>query len=358
MTHNSISPEKMKLIRRGTVIPAAPLALNARRQFDERRQRALVRYYVDAGVGGVAVGMHFTQFEIRNPGIDLYEPVLKLCAEEIDFLSEEAGRPIIKVAGISGRTEEALQQAELAESLGYDAAIISMAVFKDALDQERIYHVRRIAEVMPVFGFYLLTGVGGIHLSYDFWRGLTEIENLIGIKIAPFDRYGTLEVVRAVADSGRAEDITLYTGNDDSIVYDFITPFRFSDDGPTVRIRGGLLGQWGCWTQRAVELHERMLRVIDGEEPITPELLTLSAQITDANAALFDPAHNFAGSIPGVHEVLVRQGLLEGTWTLKRDEVLSPGQAEEITRVCRAYPHLTDDEFVKENLSRWLEERA
>lgn len=356
MTPIPISPEKMKLIRRGTVIPATPLALNSQRRFDERRQRALIRYYVDAGVGGVAVGMHFTQFEIRNPGIDLYEPVLKLCAEEIDLQSEKAGRPVLKVAGISGRTPEALQQAELAKSLGYDVAIVSMAVFKDALDQEMIHHVRRIAEVMPVFGFYLLTGVGGIHLSYDFWRGLTEIKNLIGIKIAPFDRYGTLDVVRAVADSGRAEEITLFTGNDDSIVYDFITPFKFSGNGPTLRIRGGLLGQWGCWTRRAVELHERMLNVIDGGEPIPPELLTLSAQITDANAALFDPAHHFAGSIPGVHEVLRRQGLLEGTWTLKRDEALTPGQAEEITRVCRAYPHLTDDEFVKENLDRWLEE--
>ncbi len=356
MNRSELAPEKLKLIRRGTVIPATPLALNAQRQLDERRQRALIRYYIDAGVGGIAVGMHFTQFEIRTPGVDLYEPVMRLCAEECDKQSAKAGRPILKVAGINGRTQTAIEQAKLAKELGYDVAIISMAAFNGALEQEMIHHVKQIAEIMPVFGFYLLTGVGGIHLPYEFWLELAKIENVVGIKIAPFDRYGTIDVVRAIADSGRADDITLYTGNDDSILYDFITPFRFSENGPTVRIRGGLLGQWGCWTKKAVALHERMLKIIDGEEAITPELLTLSAQITDANAALFDPAHNFAGSIPGVNEVLTRQGLLEGAWTLKRDEVLSPGQAEEITRVCDAYPHLTDDDFVKENLERWMED--
>ena len=344
------------LIRRGTVIPATPLALNSQRRFEERRQRALMRYYIDAGAGGIAVGMHFTQFEIRAPGIDLFEPVLRVCSEEIDRYSAQAGRSIVKIAGINGRTDTALRQAATARDLGYHCAIASMAAFRGAMEQEMIHHLRELARVMPLFGFYLLTGVGGIALPYSFWREVVEIENVVGIKIAPFDRYGTIDVARALADSGRDADITLYTGNDDSILCDFITPFRFGppDSARTVRIRGGLLGQWACWTRRAVELHARLLRIAEGAEPITPELLTLSAQITDANAALFDPAHGFAGSIPGVNEILRRQGLLEGLWTLKRDEVLSPGQAEEIDRVCAAYPHLTDDDFVRENLDRWL----
>ena len=344
------------LIRRGTVIPATPLALNARRQFDERRQRALMRYYIDAGVGGIAVGMHFTQFEIRTPGIDLYEPVLRVCADEIDRFSAKTGRPVVKVAGFDGRTESALRQAELARDLGYHCGIASMAAFRGALEQEMVHHMRELAKVMPMFGFYLLTGVGGVRLPYSFWREVVEIENLIGIKIAAFDRYATVDVTRAVAESGRERDINLYTGNDDSIVYDFISPYRYgpSESAHSVRIRGGLLGQWACWTRRAVELHARLLRIADGTESITPELLTLSVQITDANAALFDQAHDYAGSIPGVNEILRRQGLLEGSWTLKRDEVLSPGQAAEIDRVCAAYPHLTDDDFVRANLDRWL----
>jgi hypothetical protein len=357
MNRSQVPQPVLDTIRRGTVIPATPLALNSRRQFDERRQRALMRYYIDAGVGGIAVGMHFTQFEIRTPGIDLFEPVLRVCAEEIDSYSAKTGRTIAKVAGINGRTPEALRQAETARELGYHFGIVSMMAFNGAMEQEMVHHMRELAKVMPLFGFYLLTGVGGIKLPYTFWREMMEIENIVGIKIAPFDRYGTVDVARALADSGREEDITLYTGNDDSIIYDFITPFRFGppEDARTVRIRGGLLGQWACWTKRAVELHERLLRVADGDEPITPDLLTLSAQVTDANAALFDPQHNYAGSIPGVNEVLRRQGLLEGIWTLKRDEVLSPGQAEEIDRVIAAYPHLTDDDFVAENLNRWLE---
>jgi hypothetical protein len=356
MNRSELPQPILDTIRRGTVIPAAPLALNSRRQFDERRQRALMRYYIDAGVGGIAVGMHFTQFEIRSPGVDLFEPVLRVCADEIDSYSKKTGRQIAKVAGFSGQTATALKQAETARGLGYQFGIASMAAFRGAMEQEMVHHMRELAKVMPMFGFYLLTGVGGIKLPYTFWRDVVEIENLVGIKIAPFDRYGTIDVARALADAGRENDVTLYTGNDDSILYDFITPFRFGPKGDsrTVRIRGGLLGQWACWTKRAVELHEQLLKIAESGEPITPELLTLSAQITDANAALFDPAHNYAGSIPGVNEILRRQGLLEGVWTLKRDEVLSPGQAEEIDRVCQAYPHLTDDDFVRENLGRWL----
>ncbi len=356
MSTKDVPANILDLIRRGTVIPAVPLAMNSRRQFDERRQRALVRYYIDAGVGGIAVGMHFTQFEIRTPGIDLFEPVLRVCADEIDRCAKKAGRPIAKVAGFSGRTAGALDQANLSKKLGYHFGIASMAAFGGAMEQEMVHHMRKLAGVIPMFGFYLLTGVGGIKLPYSFWRELVEIENIVGIKIAPFDRYGTIDVARAVADAGKENVVTLYTGNDDSILYDLLTPFRFGppESAKTVRIRGGLLGQWACWTKRAVELHAKLRKIADAGEPITPELLTLSAQITDANAALFDPAHNYAGSIPGVNEILRRQGLLEGIWTLKRDEVLSPGQLEEIDRVCAAYPHLTDDAFVKENLQRWL----
>jgi len=351
-----VSESVRELIRRGTVIPASPLALDADRRFDERRQQALMRYYLDAGVGGIAVGMHFTQFEIRRPGIDLYAPVLRVCAEEVDAYVQREGRPVAKVAGINGLLPEALAQAQTAKELGFDYAIVSMAALGGALEQEMLHHMRELAKVMPLFGFYLLTGVGGITLPYPFWRELVEIEQVHAIKIAPFNRYQTLDVVRAVAEAGAADRITLYTGNDDSIVHDLITPFRFGAEGEatTVRIRGGLLGQWACWTKRAVELLERIHKLVDRGEPAAPELLTLAAQITDANGAIFDAAHGLAGSIPGVNEILRRQGLLEGIWTLKRDEVLAPGQAEEIDRVCQAYPHLTDDAFVAEHLDRWL----
>ncbi len=345
-----------EIIRGGTVIPAVPLALNARRRFDARRQRALMRYYLDAGAGGLAVGMHFTQFQIRRPEVGLYEPVLRACGEEADRWSAERGRAVVKVAGVDGTTAESLEQTAVARELGYHVAIVSMTAFKDASVAEMLAHVERIAAEMPVFGFYLLTGVGGVALPYAFWRGLVEIDNVCGIKIAPFNRYGTVDVVRAVAEAGKADRIALYTGNDESILHDLLTPFRFGESAPEVRIRGGLLGQWACWTRRAVELLERVHGIVDRGEPIGTDLFTLAGQITDANAAIFDAAHGFAGSIPGVNEVLRRQGLLEGTWTLDPEETLSPGQAEEITRVCNAYPHLTDDDFVAENLQRWLDE--
>jgi hypothetical protein len=342
-------------IRQGMVIPATPLALDARRRFDEHRQRVLMRYYCEAGAGGVAVGMHFTQFEIRRAGIDPFQPVLRACAEELEAMSARLSRPIVKIAGINGRTPEAVAQAETARELGYDFAIVSLAAFGDALDQEMVHHMRRIAEVMPVFGFYLLTGVGGIHLDHALWREIVEIENLHGIKIAPFNRYGTLDVARAVAEAGREDEIALYTGNDDSIIYDLLTPLRFrvGDGHRTVWIRGGLLGQWACWTKAAVELLARC-HELSGQECVPTEMLTLSAELTDANGAIFDAAHEYAGSIVGVNEILRRQGLLEGTWTLNRNECLSPGQAEQIDRVCRDYPHLADDAFVRENLDRWL----
>lgn len=354
-SENPMRPDILQIIRRGTVIPASPLALDANRRFDPHRQRVLLRYYVDAGAGGVAVGMHFTQFEIRNPGVNLFRPVLELCADEVDRLSRTRRRPLVKIAGLNGLTADAVQQATLSRELGYDCAIVSMAALGPrALEQDLVHHVREIAAIMPVFGFYLLTGVGGIKLPYSFWRELVEIEAVIGIKIAPFDRYDTLDVVRAVADGRKQESITLYTGNDDSILYDLVTPFRLG--GEEVRIRGGLLGQWACWTRTAVQLHARIQEWVDSGDPLPREMLTLSAQITDANAAIFDARHGFAGSIPGVNEILRRQGLLLHAHTLKRDEVLGPGQREEIDRVCAAYPHLSDDEFVASNLERWLAE--
>jgi dihydrodipicolinate synthase/N-acetylneuraminate lyase len=316
----------------GLVIPAHPLALTADRKLDERRQRALTRYYLAAGVGGIAVGVHTTQFAIRERG--LFRPVLELAARE-------AGRRVYKVAGICGPTKQAAAEAELARELTYDAGLLSLAALKNADDDALIAHCRTVAETLPLFGFYLQPAVGGRVLSYRFWRRFAEIPNVVAIKIAPFNRYQTLDVVRAVGDSGR--EIALYTGNDDSIVVDLLT--RFPNGR---RIAGGLLGHWSVWTRKAVELFEEL------RHGPTPELLTRAAEITDANAAFFDAAHGYAGCIAGLHEVLRRQGLLQGTWCLDPHEGLSPGQAEEIDRVYAAYPHLNDDAFVAAHRDDWL----
>lgn len=317
-----------------------------------------MRYYVDAGAGGVAVGMHFTQFEIRLPGIDLYEPVLRTCAEAIDAQSAKSGRPVFKVAGIAGSTADALRQAGTARDLGYDFGIVAVANFKGCLEQQMLHHIREIAKVIPLFGFYIIFDTIGMPLTFHFWRELADIEGIHAIKIAPFNRYYTIDVCRAIAEAGRENSITLYTGNDDSILVDLLTPFRFTVNGQpkTIRIRGGLLGQWACWTTKAVELLENVHRITAENAPLPSDLLSLAAEITDANAALFDAINGFKGSIPGVNEILRRQGFLENILTLKSNECLSPGQAEDIDRVCRCYPHLTDDRFVRENLHRWLEE--
>jgi dihydrodipicolinate synthase/N-acetylneuraminate lyase len=328
-------------LRRGVVIPAHPLALDANRKLDERRQQALTRYYLAAGSGGVAVGVHTTQFEIRDAHVGLYHPVLALAMDELR--STDA----IRVAGIVGQTAQAVKEAELAARCGYHAGLLSLAALRNAGVPELIEHARAVASVMPVFGFYLQPAVGGRVLPYEFWRKFVEIENVVAIKMAPFNRYQTLDVVRAVAESGRAGDIALYTGNDDSIVADLLTPFRFGNQ--TVRIVGGLLGHWSVWTRRAVELLERV-----HNEPEWPGWLTLSAEVTDSNAAFFDAANQFAGCIAGLHEVLRRQGLLAGRWCLNPAEDLSPGQMEEINRVYGAYPHLNDDDFVRRHLDEWL----
>jgi dihydrodipicolinate synthase/N-acetylneuraminate lyase len=342
------------LLRRGTVIPAHPLALDKNRAFDERHQRALTRYYVAAGAGGLAVGVHTTQFEIHEPRVGLYEPVLALAAETVDAALYDAPRPFVKVAGLVGATAQAVREAECARSIGYHTGLLSLAALADKSDAELITHCRAVAETIPLFGFYLQPAVGGRALGYDFWRAAAEIPGLVGIKIAPFNRYQTIDVVRAVAESGR-DDIALYTGNDDSIVVDLVTPFRVGRAGShrDQRIVGGLLGQWAVWTRRAVELHTSLRRA-DSLGAIDPEWLRLGASLTDANAAIFDARNAFEGCIAGIHEVLRRQGLMRGIWCLDPRQTLSPGQADEIDRVIRAYPTLTDDAFVASHLDEWL----
>ena len=330
-------------LRSGLVIPAHPLALNSHRKLDERRQRALTRYYLAAGAGGIAVGVHTTQFAIRDPKFGLLEPVLALAAEV------GRGHEVVKIAGVCGKRRQAVAEAELAARFGYDAALLSLADLKDESIAELMEHVRSIAAIIPVFGFYLQPAVGGRLLPYEFWREFLEIENVVAIKIAPFNRYQTLDVVRALAESGRAHEVSLYTGNDDNILNDLFTRFDFGTQ--PVRIAGGLLGHWAVWTKKAVS---HLALAQSQSDQVPGKLLTLAQQITDANAAIFDPAHHFHGCIPGIHEILRRQGLLEGRWCLDPKEELSPGQSDEIDRVCRAYPHLRDDEFVQEHLDEWL----
>jgi dihydrodipicolinate synthetase family protein len=339
----------------GQVIPAHPLALTAQRRLDERRQRALTRYYVAAGAGGVAVGVHTTQFAIREPHVGLYRPVLELAAQTARASLASSVRPFALIAGAVGTTANAVGEAETAASLGYDAVLLSLGAWQDAPETEILDHCRAVAGVLPLFGFYLQPAVGGRVLSYAFWREFAEIENLWAIKIAPFDRYKTLDVVRAVAAA--RDDIALYTGNDDSIVVDLLTPFPAESGGRETprQIVGGLLGQWAVWTRGAVRLLQR-LRSARASATIDTHWLALAAALTDANGAIFDAANAFAGCIPGIHEVLRRQGLLCGTWCLEPREALSPGQADEIDRVSRRYPFLAaeDDELVQENLDAWL----
>lgn len=329
-------------LMRGCVIPAHPLALHPDRTLDARRQKALSRYYLDAGSGGLAVGVHTTQFAIREAG--LHAPVLRLAAEAAAGQAE----PPLLVAGAIGRTEQAVREARVARDLGYHAVLLSLAAWKGASEDEMVAHCAAVAAEMPLFGFYLQPAVGGVPLSAGFWRRFAAIDNAVAIKIAPFNRYATLDVVRGVMEAGAADRIALYTGNDDHIVGDLLTEFRLGD-GPPLRIVGGLLGHWSVWTRAAVALHARCRRA-----DATPDLLALDAQVTEMNAAVFDVAHGFHGVIAGCHEVLRRQGLLEGIWCLDPAEGLSPGQAALIAAAAARYPHLTDDAFVRDNLHRWL----
>jgi len=330
-------------LRSGLVIPAHPLALNSERKLDERRQRALTRYYLAAGAGGIAIGVHTTQFAIRDPQVGLLEPVLAIAAEEC------RRKDVVKISGVCGKREQALAEAELAADLGYDAVLLSLGALKDASIPHLLEHARSVAEVTSVIGFYLQPAVGGRVLPYEFWREFVEIENVVAIKVAPFNRYQTLDVVRAVAFSGRAADIALYTGNDDNILIDLLSEFNFGTQ--SIRIAGGLLGHWAVWTKTAVS-HLALAK--SHAQEIPANLLTLAQQITDANSAIFDPANQFRGCVPGIHEILRRQGLLEGRWCLDPDEDLSSGQSEEIDRVCQSYPHLQDDAFVREHRDEWL----
>lgn len=351
MTHREQLPDPVRTrLHDGTVLPAHPLALTSERRLDEERQRALTRYYLDAGAGGLAVGVHTTQFAIREHG--LYEPVLRLAAETAEEWSELT--PAL-VAGVTGRTEQSVQEATIARGLGYHAALVNVAAYAGASDSDVLAHCSAVAAVMPVIGFSLLPAVGGFHLSYDFWRQFATIDNVIAIKMAPFNRYRTLDIIRAVVDAGRESDIALYTGNDDHIVLDLIAPFVMSRGGRevTVHVQGGLLGHWSVWTCRAVELFGRIKDVQQAAE-IPAELLGLDSVVTQCNGAVYDALHDFKGAVPGCLEVLRRQGLLEGTWCLDPTENLGPGQAEEIGRVYRDFPDQNDDDFVRANLERWL----
>ena len=342
-------------LRQGVAIPAHPLALTAARRLDERRQRALSRYYLAAGVGGLAVGVHTTQFGIRRPAVGLLRPVLELARDEMDRAQARNGRPIVRIGGICGPTAQAVSEAALLRELGYHAGLVSLAALPAADDAALLEHCRAVAAVLPIMGFYLQPAAGGRPLGHAFWRGFCEIDSVAAIKIAPFNRYQTLDVVRAVIESGR-DDIALYTGNDDNIVLDLLTPYRLATLRGVVerRIVGGLLGHWSVWTRRAVELHDACRACVSAGGAVGPDLLARAAEVTDANAAFFDAANGFAGCIAGLHEVLCRQGLLEGTWCLDPAETLGPGQREQIDRVYGAYPHLNDDAFVAQHRDAWL----
>lgn len=343
------------ILDQGVVIPAQPLALTSARKLDERRQRALSRYYIDAGVGGIAVGVHTTQFAIRDPKVGLFEPVLLLAAEEMARAEAQGKGPFVRIGGICGPTAQAVKEAALLRDLEYDAGLLSLAAMADADVDGLIDHCKAVGQIVPLVGFYLQPSVGGRVLPYEFWRRFAEIEAVVAIKIAPFNRYQTLDVIRAVVEAGRT-DITLYTGNDDNIVADLTTPYRLKRGEAIVerRFAGGLLGHWSVWTRRAVELLAQCREEATRPEGVSHDLLARGIAVSDSNAAFFDAANKFAGCIAGLHEVLRRQGLLEGLWCLDPEEGLSPGQLEEIDRVYAQYPELNDDEFVAAHRDAWL----
>ena len=350
MNHSEINPEVRRLIAEGTVIPAHPLALNADRSLDIAHQRALTRYYIDAGAGGLAVGVHTTQFAVREVG--LYRPVLELAAEAAASWTK---RPLALVAGIVGPTQQAIAEAQIARGIGYHAGLLSLAAMKSASEDEIVAHCKAVAREIPLVGFYLQPAVGGVILSANFWRRFAEIDNVVAIKIAPFNRYRTLDVLRGVASAGALDRITLYTGNDDHILLDLMLPFDLREAGVTTRvhIKGGLLGHWSVWTASAIQQFERC-RAARGRQELPADLLALDARVTDCNSAFFDVANNFHGCIAGCHEILRRQGLMQGIWCLDPAEGLSPGQMAEIDRVCREHADLSDDGFVAANLAKWL----
>jgi dihydrodipicolinate synthase/N-acetylneuraminate lyase len=355
----STDREIRRILLDGIAIPAHPLALTAERKLDERRQIALTRYYCEAGAGGIAVGVHTTQFAIRDLQIGLFSPVLQLAMEAAREYERQGNRHLVKIAGICGQTDQAREEATFARELGYDVGLLSLAALNQASNRELLEHCRHLSEIIPLFGFYLQPAVGGRVLDYDFWRGFLDIENVLAIKVAPFNRYQSIDVARALADSTRQLEVALYTGNDDNIIADLLTEFRFgagsaSDRVKSIHFAGGLLGHWAVWTKRAVELLDAVRQCKRHGGQHAYQLLALSAEVTEANAAFFDARNRFAGCIAGLHEVLRRQGLLAGRWCLDPHEDLSPGQMAEIDRIYASYPHLNDDDFVAQNLDRWL----
>lgn len=339
----------LEILSKGTVIPATPLVLDENKKFDAEGQKFLTEYYLEAGVGGIATAVHSTQFEIRLPEFSLFEPILKTVSETIDEYEKKTGKTIVRVAGVCGKAEQAVSEALIAKKYGYDAVLLSPGGLNDLSEDELLERTEKVAAVMPVIGFYLQKAVGGRYLSYDYWKRFCEIDNVVAVKCASFNRYSTIDVVRAAAFSSRADKITLYTGNDDNIIYDLITNYTFTENGKTVskKFEGGLLGHWTVWTNNVVKLFERIK-----SNPDDPELRVLAPQITDANGVIFDAANNFVGCISGIHEILRRQGLIKHIHCLCEHEHLSDGQMEEIDRILRMYPHLTDDEFVKEYIAK------
>jgi len=351
---NKLNVKKREFLLNGTLIPAHPLALTSERKLNEKYQRALTRYYIDAGSGGIAIGVHSTQFEIRDAKYNLYKPVLELASEEVDNCNLK--RSFLKIAGVCGDTKQAINETRIAYDLNYDMVLLSMGGLNDLTETQLLKRTKEIAKIMPVFGFYLQPAAGGRLLSYNFWEQFSEIPNVMAIKMAPFNRYYTLDVVRAVCSSSRRDKIALYTGNDDNIIIDLFTNFQFNINGKLIekKIVGGLLGHYAVWTKNAVDLFNAIKIQRKNEIHLDPAWLTTNIQVTDCNAAFFDPANQFKGCISGIHEVLRRQGLMENILCLSRNEKLSSGQSEEIDRVYKMYPHLNDDLFVKENLDKWL----
>lgn len=347
----------LEILKAGTVIPATPLALDENRNFDEYSQRLLMKYYLNCGVGGIATAVHSTQFEIREPEVNLFEPILKLVADEINDFENKTGKVIVKVAGVCGKAEQAVAEAKLAKKYGYDAVLLSPGGLNSLSEDELVERTKAVAAVMPVIGFYLQTAVGGRHFSYKYWQEICEIPNVVAIKAAPFNRYMSLDIARAAALSTRSDEITLYTGNDDNIVIDLLTTYKFDKDGKHYEkgFEGGLLGHWSVWTKRAVELFERCKKE-KANSTISTEMLSLANAVTDSNAVLFDGANAFAGCIPGLHYVLKKQGLMKSLNCINPKEVLSQGQAEEIERIYNMYSHLVDDDFVKQNIENWKAE--
>jgi hypothetical protein len=344
-------------LRSGCVIPAHPLALDPGGKLDETHQKALTRYYIASGAGGLAVGVHTTQFAIHEPKIGLYRAVLELACETARKYAESTDvREPIMIAGILGDTGNAVKEARLAAETGYHLGLLSLTALKGKSIDELIDHAKQVAEVIPIMGFYLQEVISKMVLPEEFWQKFVEIPNVQAIKIAPFNRYQTLDVLKAVAHSGRSDEIALYTGNDDNIICDLLTKYEFNVNGHPVRLRttGGLLGQWACWTKRATEYLTRIKSICEGESAIPQEMLTLANQLTLANKAIFDADNHFTGCIPGISYVLKQQGLLEHVGTLDPSEQLSEDQAAIIDNIRKNYPHLTDDDFVKENLHKWL----